>query len=162
MTLLQVGDIRFGYGADVLFENVTFTLAPGERAALVAPNGAGKTTLLRICAGEIEPDAGSAVVRRGATVAFYRQSHEVAAEGDVLTAFLSGFAEVLALREELVKAQHDAASGTKEALDALAHVTDRYHIARGDALEREVTVLAQKLGFTETDLARPVSSLSGG
>jgi ATP-binding cassette subfamily F protein 3 len=162
MTLLQVGDVRFGYGADVLFENVTFTLAPGERAALVAPNGAGKTTLLRICGGEIEPDAGGAVVRRGATVAFYRQSHEVAAEGDVLTAFLGGFTEVLALREELVKAQHDAASGTKDALDHLAHVTERYHIARGDALEREVTVLAQKLGFSEADLARPVSSLSGG
>jgi ATP-binding cassette subfamily F protein 3 len=162
MTLLQVGDVRFGYGGDTLFENVTFTLAPGERAALVAPNGAGKTTLLRICAGELEPDAGLAVVRRGATVAFYRQSHEISAEGDVLSAFLSGFADVLALREELVKAQHDAASGTKEALDRLAHVTDRYHIARGDALEREVTALANKLGFSNADLARPVSSLSGG
>ena len=162
MTLLQVGDVRFGYGGDTLFENVTFTLAPGERAALVAPNGAGKTTLLRICAGELEPDSGSAVVRRGAAVSFYRQSHEVPAEGDVLSAFLSGFSEVLHLREELVKAQHDAAAGTKEALDHLAHVTERYHIARGDALEREVSALANKLGFSTADLARPVSSLSGG
>jgi len=162
MTLLQVGDVRFGYGGDTLFENVTFTLAPGERASLVAPNGAGKTTLMRLCAGEIEPDAGMAVVRRGAKVAFYRQSHEVAAEGDVLSAFLSGFTEVLELRAELVTAQHDAASGTKEALDHLAHVTERYHIARGDELEREVTTLANKLGFSNADLARPVSSLSGG
>jgi ATP-binding cassette subfamily F protein 3 len=75
---------------------------------------------------------------------------------------LSGFSEVLLLREELVKAQHDAAAGTKEALDHLAHVTDRYHIARGDALEREVSALANKLGFSDADLARPVSSLSGG
>ena len=162
MTVLQVSDARFGYGADTLFEGVTFSLAMGERAALVAPNGAGKSTLLRLVAGELEPDGGSVVRRKDATLGYYRQSHEVAAEGDVLGAFLSGFGEVLALREELVSAQHDAASGTKEALDRLAHVTDRYHLARGDELEREVSALAHRLGFSEADLARPVASLSGG
>ena len=50
MTVLQVADLGFGYAGDTLFENVTFTLALGERAALVAPNGAGKSTLLRLIA----------------------------------------------------------------------------------------------------------------
>src|SRR5262245_44523524 len=162
MTVLQVADVRFGHGADVLFEDVTFSLALGERAALVAPNGAGKTTLLRILAREIQADAGSVSIRGGTTVAFYRQSHEIAAEGDVLGAFLAGFSEVLALRAELTRAQHDAASGTKEALDQLALVTERYHIAQGDAVEREVSAIAHKLGFSDADLERPVASLSGG
>jgi ATP-binding cassette subfamily F protein 3 len=64
MTVLQVADLAFGYAGDTLFESVTFTLALGERAALVAPNGAGKSTLLRIVAKEIEPDRGSAVRKR--------------------------------------------------------------------------------------------------
>jgi ATP-binding cassette subfamily F protein 3 len=162
MTVLQVADVRFGYAGDTLFENVTFSLAPGERVALVAPNGAGKTTLLRLVAKEIEPDAGTVVLRREATMGFYRQSHELGAEGDVLGAFLSGFSDVVALREELHQAQHDAASGSKDALDRLAHVTDRYHLARGDELEREVAILAHQLGFSDADLARPVASLSGG
>src|ERR1700694_1397979 len=110
MTLLQVADLRFGYAGDTLFESVTFSLALGDRVALVAPNGSGKTTLLRILAGEIEPDAGSVVLRRDAALAFYRQSHEIAAEGDVLGAFLSGFRDVMGLREELRSAQEDAAS----------------------------------------------------
>jgi ATP-binding cassette subfamily F protein 3 len=162
MTVLQVAGVRFGHGADILFEDVTFSLALGERAALVAPNGAGKTTLLRIVAKEIQPDSGSVTIKGGTEMAFYRQSHEISAEGDVLGAFLSGFSDVLRLREELCRAQHEAASGTKEALDRLALVTDRYHLAKGDALEREVSALAHKLGFSEADLARPVSSLSGG
>src|SRR5579883_2088731 len=162
MTLLQVADLRFGYAGDTLFEGVTFSLAAGDRVALVAPNGSGKTTLLRIVAREIEPDAGSVVLRREAALGFYRQSHEIAAEGDVLGAFLSGFSEVVALRDELRRAQEQAASGTKEALDALAAVTDRYHLARGDELEHEVAALASHLGFSEADLARPVASLSGG
>jgi ATP-binding cassette subfamily F protein 3 len=162
MTVLQVADLRFGYGGDTLFENVTFTLALGERAALVAPNGAGKSTLLRLLAKEVEPDRGTVVVKKDVSVGYYRQSHELAAKGDVLSAFLSGFGDIVGLRAELVKAQHDAASGDERALAHLAHVTDRYHVARGDDLEHKVAAIAAKLGFSQTDLARPVASLSGG
>jgi ATP-binding cassette subfamily F protein 3 len=162
MTVLQVADLGFGYAGDTLFENVTFTLSLGERAALVAPNGAGKSTLLRIIAKEIDPDRGSAVRKKECTLGYYRQSHELRADGDVLGAFLSGFADVVALRDELTRAQHDAATGEDKALAHLAHMMDRYHLARGDALEREVTILAGKLGFEDKDLARPIASLSGG
>lgn len=162
MTVLQVGNVRFGYAGDTLFENVTFSVGPGDRAALVAPNGAGKSTLLRIVAGEIEPDAGMAVIRKDASVGYYRQSHEVSAEGDVLSAFLSGYADVLTLRTELAHAQESAASGESSALDALSRAQDAYHLARGDELEREVSILAERLGFSPGDLARPVKSLSGG
>jgi ATP-binding cassette, subfamily F, member 3 len=162
MTVLQVADLGFGYAGDTLFENVTFTLALGERAGLVAPNGAGKSTLLRIIAKEIDPDRGSSVLKKECTLGYYRQSHELRAEGDVLGAFLSGFKEVMTLREALTRAQHDAASGEDKALAHLAHTMDRYHLARGDALEREVTILAGKLGFEGKDLARPIASLSGG
>jgi ATP-binding cassette subfamily F protein 3 len=162
MTLLQVADLRFGYAGDTLFEGVTFNLAQGDRVALVAPNGSGKTTLLKILAREIEPDAGSTVLTREATLGYYRQSHEVKAEGDVLGAFLSGFHEIVALREELRRAQEGASTGSPEALEALARVTDRYHLARGDDLEHKVAAIASHLGFSEADLARPVASLSGG
>ncbi len=162
MTILQVADLRFGYGEETLFEGVTFSLALGERAALVAPNGAGKSTLLRLIAGELEPDAGSVVIRRDTSVGYYRQSHELVAKGDVLSALLSGFQDVVELREELVRAQHEAGSGDPVALERLAHVSERYHVARGDELEHRVAVIAERLAFGRSDLARPVASLSGG
>src|SRR5580658_8672638 len=120
MTVLQVGDLRFGYGGDTLFENVTFSLAMGDRVALVAPNGSGKTTMLRIVAGELEPDGGSVVVGRDTSVGYYRQSHEISAQGDVLGAFLSSFREVMQVRDELARAQQAAASGAAAALESLA------------------------------------------
>jgi len=162
MTVLSVSGLGFGYGADKLFQGVTFTLAPGERAALVAPNGAGKSTLLRLIAKELAPDEGSVVVKRGTRVAYVRQSHELPKVGTVLEAFLSGFDELLALRAELTDAQHAAESGTKQALDRLADATDRYHLAGGDALERRVEMLAAHLGFPHADMERPLESLSGG
>jgi len=162
MTVLQVADLRFGYAGDTLFEGVTFSLAAGDRVSLVAPNGSGKTTLLRILGREIEPDGGSVVLRRDATMGYYRQSHEIAPEGDVLGAFLSGFGDVMRLRGELQHAQESAASGAPEALARLSEVSDRYHLARGDELEHKVATLASHLGFSDRDLSRPVASLSGG
>jgi ATP-binding cassette subfamily F protein 3 len=162
MTVLQVADLRFGYAGDTLFEAVTFSVEAGDRVALVAPNGSGKTTLLRILAGEVEPDAGSVVLRRDAALGYYRQSHEISPEGDVLSAFLSGFGEVVALRRELQEAQEQAASGAPEALQHLAEITDRYHVAHGDELEHRVAAVASHLGFSDKELARPVASLSGG
>jgi ATP-binding cassette subfamily F protein 3 len=162
MTVLQVADLGFGYGASKLFEGVTFSVALGDRVALVAPNGAGKSTLLRLIAGELAPDQGSVVVRGGAKLGYYRQSHELAAQGTVIDAFLSGFREVLALRHALHDAQHRAASGTEEDLARLARATDEYHLAHGDELERKVEIIAHKLGFSDDDMPRDVTSLSGG
>ncbi|MBK8259451.1 MAG: ABC-F family ATP-binding cassette domain-containing protein [Polyangiaceae bacterium] len=162
MALLTAADLSFGYGADKLFSGVTFTLDAGEKAALVAPNGAGKSTLLRLIAKELEPDVGSVVLKRGAKVAYFRQSHEVAAEGTVMEAFLAGFQDILALRQALTDAQHAAASGTEEALDRLQKAGDRYHAAGGDALERQIEMLAGHLGFAGDQMERPVASLSGG
>ncbi|NUQ78176.1 MAG: ABC-F family ATP-binding cassette domain-containing protein [Polyangiaceae bacterium] len=162
MTVLQVADLGFGYGADKLFQGVTFSLELGQRAALMAPNGAGKSTLLRILAKEITPDTGSVVIRRETRVGYCRQSHELPAVGTVFEAFLSGFHEVLELRRELHEAQEAAASGTEQALTALAHATDRYQIAHGDAIERRVEIIASHLGFAEKDMERPLASLSGG
>src|SRR2546423_141247 len=162
MALLTVADLGFGYGADKLFQGVTFTLDTGEKAALVAPNGAGKSTLLRLIGRELHPDEGSAVVRRGAKVAYFRQSHELSAEGTVMEAFLAGFQEILALRHALTESEHAAASGTEAALDALGKAHDRYHAAGGDELERQIEMLAGHLGFAHAQMDRPVASLSGG
>jgi ATP-binding cassette subfamily F protein 3 len=162
MTVLEVANLAFGYGANQLFQGITFSLELGDRAALVAPNGAGKSTLLRLIGRELPPDAGTVVVRRGVRVAYARQSHEVLPQGTVLDAFLSAFTEVLALRHALTEAQHDAAIGTDAALARLSSVTDQYHLKGGDELERRVTMIAQHLGFTDVDLERPMESLSGG
>jgi ATP-binding cassette subfamily F protein 3 len=167
--VIQVDDLRFGYGADQLFEGVAFSLEAGDRLALVAPNGAGKSTLLRLIGGELAPDAGRVVRRRETSMGYYRQSHELdasaeVAERSVLDAFLSGFDDVLRLRHALVEAREALghAADADAALNRLSRLEDAYHLAHGDDLERKVEMLAQKLGFAATDLERPVKSLSGG
>jgi ATP-binding cassette subfamily F protein 3 len=162
LSLLEVGNLGFGYAGDALLESCTFRLNAGERAALVAPNGAGKSTLLRLVAGELPPDRGSVTIERGKTVAFYRQSHELGREGTVMDALLSGFGEVTEARNALAVASEAAASGEKSDLDRLARAMDRYQAVGADALEHRVATIASQLGFSDGALSRPVHSLSGG
>jgi ATP-binding cassette subfamily F protein 3 len=160
--VIEVAGLKFGYTNQPLFDNVTFRLEPGERAALVAPNGAGKSTLLRAIGGEIMPDAGSIVIKKGASVGYYRQSHESRLEGTVRDAMLAGFGDLVGLRRELARAQTDAAGGEKSALERLAELTERYHHAGAGALEHRVAAIATELGFPESALERDVKTLSGG
>ena len=162
MSLLEVGNLGFGYAGDALIDACTFRLNAGERAALVAPNGAGKSTLLRLIAGELTPDRGSVTIERGKRVAFYRQSHELGRDGTVMDALLSGFGDVTGARHELAVASEAAASGKKADLDRLSRAMDRYQAVGGDALEHRVAAIASELGFAEIALSRPVSGLSGG
>lgn len=61
--LIEAEELAAGYGGQPVISGVGFSLAAGERMALLGPNGGGKTTLLRALLGELEPLAGSLEVR---------------------------------------------------------------------------------------------------
>ncbi len=56
--MIAVSGLGKSFGAQTLFEDVSFQLNPGERYGVVGANGSGKSTLLRILAGEEEPTDG--------------------------------------------------------------------------------------------------------
>jgi len=64
--VIEVNDLKKGFGEKLLIENLSFQLPAGGIVGVVGPNGAGKTTLFRMIAGTEQPDSGS--VRLGETV----------------------------------------------------------------------------------------------
>jgi ABC transport system ATP-binding/permease protein len=62
--IINAQGISKHFGANPLFQNVSFTVSEGDRIGLIGPNGSGKSTLLRILAGEISPDSGEIAVRK--------------------------------------------------------------------------------------------------
>ncbi len=65
-TVIEIKDLKKGYGEKLLIDDLTFDLPPGGIVGVIGPNGAGKTTLFRMLTGQDAPDDGS--VRLGETV----------------------------------------------------------------------------------------------
>jgi ATP-binding cassette subfamily F protein uup len=139
----------------VLFNEISFGLAEGDKAALVAKNGNGKTTLLKILSGTEQPDSGIVSYRKGIKVEFLHQDPELDDEKTILESVLSSDNPITAA---IVSYESELAKGT---------YGDHYQIAF-DAMERlqawdfegQVKTILGKLGLHETELK--VGPLSGG
>ena len=68
MALLSLNGVRKSFGSRTVLDDLDFAVEPEARVGVVGANGSGKSTLLRLLAGLEEPDAGTAVRRRGLTV----------------------------------------------------------------------------------------------
>lgn len=66
-------NVEKGYGTQLLFEDVTFTLGKGERVGLVGRNGTGKSTLFKILLGEESQDKGEVIFPKNYRVGTLKQ-----------------------------------------------------------------------------------------
>ncbi len=72
-TFLEVTNLSRVYGEKVLFKNISFTIAEGQKVALIARNGTGKTSILNTIAGTESADEGSAVIVSGISYGYLSQ-----------------------------------------------------------------------------------------
>jgi len=73
-TLLSVQSLSKSFGPQVLFDDLSFSLSPGDRVGLLGPNGAGKSTLLKILIGAEKADEGVISKKQGLRVGYASQS----------------------------------------------------------------------------------------
>src|ERR1700722_11368445 len=103
--VVEAQGLSKGYGDNLLFDNLTFSLPPGGIVGVIGPNGAGKTTLFRLIVGAEKPDAG--VLRVGETVkiAHVDQSRDSLPDAQTLFEAISGGEEILRLGGREVNAR---------------------------------------------------------
>ena len=70
---VDIQNLTKSFGAQVLFEDISFSVAEGQKIGLVAKNGTGKSTLLSILTGKEGYDSGSIVYRKDLRVGFLEQ-----------------------------------------------------------------------------------------
>lgn len=150
-------------GADQLFFDVSFGVAPGEHAAIVGANGVGKSTILRILSGVLEPDEGEFAV--GGTVLSMTQDVGMSRPTDTLREMLLEVAPP-ALRtagRALVAAERALADGSDDGMQYAAALADWGDLG-GYELEATWYAAAQRSVKTPVDdmAVRRVGELSGG
>ena len=154
VSYLQVEGLSKAFGVDVLFEDLTFGVAEGEKIGLIAKNGTGKSTLLDILAGIASQDSGTVIYRNNLRVGYLPQLPDLGGAHTVLDACLHGddprSGAIHAYEEALRTGDSDAMTAAIQMMDANA---------AWDYEERFKQILTQ---LKITDYNQPVKELSGG
>ena len=74
--VVEARKLRKGFGDNLLFEDLDFTLPRGGIVGVIGPNGAGKTTLFRMIIGQEKPDAGTLKIGDTVKIAYVDQSRD--------------------------------------------------------------------------------------
>lgn len=153
-SFLQVEGLTKSFGDLVLFRDISFGIAEGERIGLIAKNGSGKTTLLNILTGKERYDSGAVVFRRDLRVAYLEQDPTYPENLTVLEACFHSGNDVTNLIAEYERVIN---SKDHSGLDAILQKMDV--LQAWDYEHRAKQILGQ---LKITDFEQKISQLSGG
>jgi ATP-binding cassette subfamily F protein uup len=152
--ILQVENLTKSFGDLILFENISFGLAEGQRVGLIAKNGSGKSTLLNILSGKEGYDAGNISFRRDLRVGYLEQDPRYPEELTVLEACFHHGNSVVALIRD-----HERCLET-EGHPGLDELLARMDQEKAWDYERQAKQILSQLKIR--DFNQKVKHLSGG
>jgi ATP-binding cassette subfamily F protein 3 len=165
--IVNASALGMRFGAEEIFENVTFTINRGDRTALVGVNGAGKTTLLKILTGELESVSGDFHVSGGVRVAHLPQQMNRFPEGPLLDTVCREAGEAARALEQMRTIHADLentddSGRQKRLLDKLADAHDVADSTDAFNISSRAEKVLSGLGFTVADFDKPMEDFSGG
>ncbi|MGA5191875.1 ribosomal protection-like ABC-F family protein [Streptomyces exfoliatus] len=163
---LTLKDVSVSYGDRSVLEQITLTVRPGEKAAVIGENGSGKSTLLRLLAGAGAPDGGEVTVRFPGGVAHLAQTlaetFGVGPGDTVRDTVDAALADLRALERRLREAEETLGSATPGELLAYGELAARFEERGGYQADALVDAALHGLGLGHVPYGRRVGTLSGG
>ena len=154
--MLRIGAITLRRAAQVLLENASMNVHPGQKVGLVGPNGSGKSSLFALIRGELHSDAGEIEIPPRWILSHVAQETPVIRE-PALEYTLEGDVELREL-ERRIAAAEDRHDGGED----LAHLHAAYDEMGGYQAKARAQSMLAGLGFDDASQARPVAEFSGG
>lgn len=152
--LLQVENLTKSFGDLVLFSDMSFGIAEGQRVGLVAKNGTGKTTLLNILSGEEGYDSGKITYRKDIHVAYLPQYPQYPADMTVLDACFWRSSDIVQLVKDYEQCLEIPGN------PGLDELINRMEANKAWDYEQKIKEILSRLNIKELD--RKISQLSGG
>ncbi|MEU2079664.1 ribosomal protection-like ABC-F family protein [Streptomyces sp. NPDC013489] len=163
---LTLKDVSKSYGDRSVLDQLTLTVRPGEKAAVIGENGSGKSTLLRLLAGAEAPDTGEVTVRFPGGAARLAQTLAetlgLGPEYTVRDAVDAALAELRSMEREMRSAEETLGSATPGELLAYGELAARYEERGGYQADARVDAALHGLGLGHVPYGRRLGTLSGG
>ena len=153
--MIQFRNLQLTRGTRVLFSEASLQLHAGHRVGLTGANGTGKSSLFALLRGELHQESGTLELPPQWVIAHVAQETPSLAT-PAIEFTLDGDAELRDIERALAEAEGNAQGG------AVGELHARLGEIGGYAARARAAELLHGLGFSNADMARPVSDFSGG
>ena len=157
MTLIRFDEVSLDFGDEKILSQADFAIEAGERVCLIGRNGAGKSTTLKLITGEVQPEQGEIVRKRGLVVGQLAQALPEGMERRVREVVASGLSAVQGLLDDYQNQSRQVMD--TEGLRDLEELQQLIDVHGGWSID-------QRIDSMLTDLSLPgekkMSELSGG
>ncbi|MCX4546084.1 ABC-F family ATP-binding cassette domain-containing protein [Streptomyces sp. NBC_01565] len=159
---LALTGVSKSYGDRLVLDQVSFTLRPGEKAAVIGENGSGKSTLMRLIAGVEQPDEGRITLAFPGGVGHLAQTLPLGPGRTVQDAVDAALHELRTLEAAIHAAESALAGAGPAELDAYGDLLTAYEAREGYAADARTDAALHGLGIGHIGRERTLGSLSGG
>lgn len=162
--MLSISNLNFYFGSRALYEGASLHIKPKTKIGLIGANGTGKSTLLRLISGEYTPDGGTISKSGDCTIGFLNQdllSYQT--DDSILNVAMQAFEKQLELQKDIDKVLHKMETNYEDKdIDVLAKLQEEFEHLDGYTIQSRTEEILEGLGFSTSDLHRPLKLFSGG
>jgi ATP-binding cassette subfamily F protein 3 len=166
--MIDISDISLQFEGKYLFQNVSFRINSGDKAALVGANGSGKSSLFKILSNQLQPEKGSINKQQRTTIGYLPQDHVIHSGKTLIEEASSALSDITSLHikeRELTQALSSKNLSPDEQQDLvsnLGEIHQRLEELDSYSASSNVEKILIGLGFEESDFNRLTDEFSGG
>ena len=170
MIVLSCNNLNKSFGIDSILENVNFTVNEYDKIGIIGVNGTGKTTLFKIISGIYGYDSGDIYTSKDCEIGYLEQNTNFHSENTILEEALEVFKDVIEMEKYLRDLEHkisEESSNTnsttlEKLMNEYSNKLEAFSDMNGYGYKSEAKGVLKGLGFSDEDMDKPISILSGG
>ena len=170
MIVLSCNNLNKSFGIDSILENVSFTVNEYDKIGIIGINGTGKTTLFKIISGIYGYDSGDIYTSKDCEIGYLEQNTNFHSENTILEEVLEVFKDLIEMEKYIRNLEHkiaeESANTNSTTLEKLmneySHKLELFADKNGYGYKSEAKGVLKGLGFSDEDMDKPISILSGG
>lgn len=170
MIVLSCNSLNKSFGIDTILENVSFTVNEGDKVGIIGVNGTGKTTLFKVLSGIYGYDSGDIYLGKGVEIGYLEQNTNFHSEGTIFEEVLEVFNDLIEMESYLrsleVKIAEESSNPNSNELEKImneySNKLEKFSELNGYGYKSEAKGVLKGLGFSDDDMDKKISILSGG
>ena len=167
--MISVDNLSLYFGAQTVFDGISFMINKGDKIGLVGKNGSGKSTLLKLLTQNLQPNEGKVSRFKDLVVGYLEQDIDFKDQYTLIEEMNKVFSDVELYKKQFDDLNIEIAERTDydnpeyiDLLNKLAVAEESLRMAGGYDTSLKINKILKGLGFTKQDLDKPTSEFSGG